>query len=413
MSTPTPNPFVAIACGGTGGHLFPGLAVAEELLRRDCDVMLLISPKEVDQNAVKAVRGMQIETLPAVGLTGKNILKFARGFWNSYKTAKKLFQKRTPQIVLAMGGFTSAPPILAGKKAGAKTFIHESNTIPGRANRWLSRFVDGGFVYFPETQKRLRVANCEVTGMPVRPQFLDSVDAASARMALGLNPKNPVLLIMGGSQGASGVNNVVTSSLPILLKALPELQFVHLTGSNDFEKVQQIYAAHKAKAVVRPFFTEMELALGAATVAVSRSGASSLAEIAALRVPSVLIPYPTAADNHQYHNAKAFADDNAAWMLVQADTRPEQFAAAISSLLQNESERLSMRQALEKWHQREAAGKIADQMLHAIGVQRFVPVAAEEFELPRFKAPIAPPVGGKNIFTQFSPLHGKSKGANV
>src|ERR1700742_2809014 len=144
------KPFIAIACGGTGGHLFPGLAVAEQLKQRGCDITLLISPKEVDQKSVQAAREMRIETLPAVGLVRGSRLAFLRGFAQSYRAARKLFKQNPPDAVLAMGGFTSAPPVLAGKFMGARTFLHESNTIPGRANRWLSRFVQEAFVGFPD-----------------------------------------------------------------------------------------------------------------------------------------------------------------------------------------------------------------------------------------------------------------------
>src|SRR5215203_4766666 len=167
MNRPTQNPFIAIACGGTGGHLFPGIAVAEELLRRDCEVALLISPKEVDQQAVKSAVGMEVVTLPAVGLTRGSFVGFLSGSCKSYRAAKTFFQKKIPQAVLAMGGFTSAAPVLAGKKWGAKTFLHESNTIPGRANRWLAHFVDEAFVYFHETSGRINIARAHVTGMPV------------------------------------------------------------------------------------------------------------------------------------------------------------------------------------------------------------------------------------------------------
>ena len=414
MSSQISKPFVAIACGGTGGHLFPGLAVAEELRRQDCDVMLLISPKEVDQQAVKNVRGMQIETLPAVGLTGKNILGFARGFWKSYQTAKKVFQKRPPQIVLAMGGFTSAPPILAGRKLGAKTFLHESNSIPGRANRWLSRFVDAGFIYFPEAHRRMKLKRHEVTGMPVRPGFLESMDAISARISLGLNPKSPVLLVMGGSQGATGVNKLVTDSLPILLEAFPDLQFLHLTGNSEYENVQRVYASHRCRAIVRPFFTEMELALAAATVSVSRAGASSLAEIAALRVPSILVPYPTAADNHQFHNARAFVNDEAARMTPQLETTSETFAERILELLRDEPRRCGMKQALGKWHFPRAAQKISEQMLASIGIQARSMEQPEEFPQARI-LPASIPPGTKNFFAipARASLPQQSKEANV
>src|SRR5436190_691431 len=124
-------PLVAIACGGTGGHLFPGVAVAEQLLLRDCDVTLLVSPKEVDQQAVKNVVGMEIATLPAIGMTRGNLAAFGAGLVRSWRAARTLFRRRPPQAVLAMGGFTSAPPVVAGNSFGAATFLHESNTIPG------------------------------------------------------------------------------------------------------------------------------------------------------------------------------------------------------------------------------------------------------------------------------------------
>ncbi|MDQ6630338.1 MAG: undecaprenyldiphospho-muramoylpentapeptide beta-N-acetylglucosaminyltransferase [Verrucomicrobiota bacterium] len=360
------RPHIAIACGGTGGHLFPGLAVAEELARRDCSVTLLISPKEVDQQAVKSLRGIEVATLPAVGLSGKNFLKFIGGFCQSYQASKKLFQKNPPQAVLAMGGFTSAPPIFAAKKFGAKTFLHESNTIPGRANRWLAYFVDDAFVYFHEASGRMNRQKIQVTGMPVRPQFLDALDNASARIALGLNPDKPVLLLMGGSQGARGINDLVLAALPTLKNLLSELQFVHLTGANDFEKIKLAYAAQNSRAIVRPFLTEMEMALGAATLAVSRSGASSLAELAAMRLPAILIPYPTAADDHQFYNALAFEKTGAARIFEQHHATPAHFAQEISELISNENSREKMRSALAQWNFPQAAEKIAERILAGV-----------------------------------------------
>jgi UDP-N-acetylglucosamine--N-acetylmuramyl-(pentapeptide) pyrophosphoryl-undecaprenol N-acetylglucosamine transferase len=386
MSSPAAkSPFVAIACGGTGGHLFPGLAVAEQLQKRGCTVALLISPKDVDQQAVKSARGMEIFTLPAVALQNRNYFSFARNFWQSWRAAKKIFQARPPQAVLAMGGFTSAPPILAGNAFGAKTFLHESNTIPGRANRFLARFVDESFVGFPEASPRLKARKITSTGTPVRPQF-QSRDAAECRVALGLDPSRPVVLVMGGSQGASGLNDMVLSALPLLkvgVQALacadegtrelqqgaggpPALQWLHLTGTGDFEKVKASYAALGIKAVVKPFLAEMDLALGAATVSVSRSGASSLAEIAALRLPSLLVPYPTAADNHQLTNALAFEKTGAARLLEQKNSTPEKVAAALRELIEDAAGREKIQTALAQWHAPKAAEQIAEIILAAI-----------------------------------------------
>ena len=368
MQRKTPTPFIAIACGGTGGHLFPGMAVAEELVRRDCEVTLLVSPKEVDQQAVKSLIGIEVETLPAVGLTRGGVIGFFSGFAQSYRSSINLFRKKVPQAVLAMGGFTSAAPVLAGKKLGAKTFLHESNTIPGRANRWLAHFVDEAFVYFHEASGRMSIARAQVTGMPVRSQFLEEIDPSSARMALGLRAEQPVLLVMGGSQGASGINNSILAALPNLISRAPDLQFLHLTGANDVEKVQNAYATHHRKAVVRPFLTEMEFALGAATVAISRSGASSLAELAAMKLPAILLPYPAATDNHQFYNALAFVESGAARMVEQASATPEKLSQMIISLLKNPKQCVSMQQALAKWHFAQAAERIADHILAQIHV---------------------------------------------
>jgi len=184
------TPFVAIACGGTGGHLFPGLAVAGQLTQRGCAVMLLVSPKEVDQQAVKSAGDLAVVTLPAVGLQNRNYFSFARSFVKSLFAARKTFCRRKPDAVLTMGGFTGAPPVWVGKDFGAKTFLHESNTIPGRANRLLARWVDEAFVGFPETASRLRVRKVTHTGTPVRPQF-QRRDAATCRTALGLTRNGP------------------------------------------------------------------------------------------------------------------------------------------------------------------------------------------------------------------------------
>ena len=358
------KPFVAIACGGTGGHLFPGLAVAEQLRQRGCDVALLISPKDVDQSAVKNVRGMEIFTLPALGLQNRNYFSFARSFVQSLFAVRRIFKQRQPDAVLAMGGFTSAPPICVAKEFAIQTFLHESNTIPGRANRLLARFVEIAFAGFPETAAKLRAKTTLVTGTPVRPQF-QMRDAAECRTALGLDPQRPTILVVGGSQGAHGLNELVLSALPLLVKE--NWQFLHLTGSNDFEKVSAAYAALGIPAVVKTFLAEMEIALGAATAAVSRAGASSLAEMAAMRLPSLLVPLPSAADNHQFFNALAFEQTGAAQLLKQNDGTPIKVAAILRELVENLPERAQMKTALAQWHAPDSARQIAQSMLNRLG----------------------------------------------
>jgi UDP-N-acetylglucosamine--N-acetylmuramyl-(pentapeptide) pyrophosphoryl-undecaprenol N-acetylglucosamine transferase len=292
-----------------------------------------------------------------------------------------------------MGGFTSAPPVFVAKAMGAKTFLHESNTIPGRANRLLARFVDEAFVGFPSAATRLRARKVTTTGTPVRPQFRwgeapDEPDrdgqtmaktaredarptkTTNSRIALGLEANRPVILVMGGSQGASGLNDLILSALPLLGDRAAAWQWLHLTGTNDAEKVKAAYDARGFKAVVKPFLAEMDLALGAATVAVSRAGASSLAEIAAMRLPSLLVPYPAAADNHQFYNTQAFETTGAARLLEQKNGTPEKVAALMRELVEDAAARAKIQTALAQWHAPKAAEQIADIMLAAIARQQ-------------------------------------------
>jgi len=357
---------MAIACGGTGGHLFPGLAVAEELRARGCRVTLLISPKEVDQQGVKGAVGMEILTLPAVALKRGGEVAFLRGFIRSYRSARRHFQLEPPAAALAMGGFTSAPPILAARSLGALSFLHESNSVPGRANRWLSWIADRAFLGFPSAAQRLHTARVTVSGTPVRAQFQPR-EAATCRTALGLDPRRPVVLVMGGSQGASGINNLVMNTLPGLTREERTWQWFHLAGSADVSTVRSAYAQAGTDAVVHPFFAAMELALGAATVAVGRAGASSLAELAAVGVPTVLIPYPAATDDHQWHNARAFETTDAARALDQKSATPSALASALRDLAVEGEARARMQTALARWRAPAAARDIAEAIIEACG----------------------------------------------
>jgi UDP-N-acetylglucosamine--N-acetylmuramyl-(pentapeptide) pyrophosphoryl-undecaprenol N-acetylglucosamine transferase len=367
------KPHVAIACGGTGGHLFPGLAVADQLTARGCEVSVLISPKDVDQQAVKSASNVEVVTLPAVALQRGSRIAFVRGFFKSFCASRTLFKIRRPNAVLAMGGFTAAPPVLAARSLGVKTFLHESNTIPGKANRWLARLVHQAFVGFSETEGRLAAREVVVTGTPVR-AGIQSRDVAACRVAVGLDPARPVVLIMGGSQGARGVNDLIIGALPMLARHALQWQWLHITGADDVEKVRQAYARLELKAAVHPFLSQIENALGAATACVSRAGASSLAEIAAMRLPTLLVPLPTAADNHQWHNARAFEETGAAQLLQQSEATPEKVTTLLRELMEDTTEREEMRGALAKWHEPRAAEKIAEQILRAVGVKSIVQV---------------------------------------
>jgi UDP-N-acetylglucosamine--N-acetylmuramyl-(pentapeptide) pyrophosphoryl-undecaprenol N-acetylglucosamine transferase len=326
----------------------------------------MVSAKEIDQLAVKAVEDMKIVTLPAVGLTHGHRLRFLRGFIESYRVALKCFSQQPPQAVLAMGGFTSAPPVLAARRLHARTFLHESNSIPGRANRWLSWIVDRAFVAFPSAGQRLRNRRVTVTGTPVRPKFRPS-DPGPCRLALGLDPDRPMALVMGGSQGAKGINDLIARSLGLLAAQGPDWQWFHLAGPVDAEKLRATYASHGLAAVVHSFFLEMDVAMGASTASISRAGASSLAELAAMRLPAVLVPFPAATDNHQFYNAQAFQQTGAAILLDQQTAGPEDLARSFGALMRQETVRQKMQAALEGWHRPQAADEIAQAMFESVG----------------------------------------------
>jgi UDP-N-acetylglucosamine--N-acetylmuramyl-(pentapeptide) pyrophosphoryl-undecaprenol N-acetylglucosamine transferase len=327
--------------------------------------MLFVSTKVVDQHAVRDAACMEVVSLPAIGLKRGGAIKFLKAFIRSYNVSKRIFRARPPKAALAMGGFASAPPILAARRFGVQTFLHESNTIPGRANRWLSRIVDGAFIGFPSAAAKLHSRHVTVTGTPVRSQF-KARDAASCRLAFGLAPAREVILVMGGSQGASGINELVRQALPQFTSRAPEVQWLHLAGPHDSEKLRQAYDAVKLTGVVQPFCDKMELALGAATVALARAGASSLAEFAAMRVPAILIPYPLATDNHQFYNARAFEEAGAARLFEQATVTPEILVSSLLELVGNVALREKMRQALVAMEAPHAAQQIAQAILAAV-----------------------------------------------
>jgi UDP-N-acetylglucosamine--N-acetylmuramyl-(pentapeptide) pyrophosphoryl-undecaprenol N-acetylglucosamine transferase len=279
--------------------------------------------------------------------------------------------ERPPDAVLAMGGFTAAPPVLAARRLGACAFLHESNAVPGRANRWLSWMVCRAFVGFPSAAAGLHNRRVTVSGTPVREQF-QRQDAAKCRLALGLAPDKPVVLVMGGSQGAAALNELLIASLGAFASRAPDLQWVHLSGPAGEAQAKRAFANSGLKAAVYAFLPQMELALGAATVALSRAGASSLAELAAMRLPAILVPYPTAADNHQFHNARAFEATGAAWLLDQRSASPDTLARMVLDLVRAPQSLARMQAALERWHTPAAAAQIADEILNTLHQSRTI-----------------------------------------
>jgi UDP-N-acetylglucosamine--N-acetylmuramyl-(pentapeptide) pyrophosphoryl-undecaprenol N-acetylglucosamine transferase len=314
---------------------------------------------------------VEIVTMPAIAQQGRNYMAFARSMRQAWKAVRAEFLRNRPQAVLAMGGFTSAPPIWAGRGVGALTFLHESNTVPGRANRFLAHFVHECFVGFEQTAERLWNPRVTWTGTPARSQFVptDRPRKEASRAAFGLNPSRPVLVVTGGSQGAAGLNRLFLEALPALVAAAPDLQYIHLTGTQGLAAAQSAHAKLGCRSVVQPFLAGMDAVLSAATVVISRAGASSISELAAMRLPSILVPLPTAQDNHQYFNAQALVDSGAAVLIQQDRIRAEEFALAVLRVVTNPVMRESLASRIGACHVPDAAERIANRVLSSIGAR--------------------------------------------
>jgi UDP-N-acetylglucosamine--N-acetylmuramyl-(pentapeptide) pyrophosphoryl-undecaprenol N-acetylglucosamine transferase len=351
-----------IACGGTGGHLFPGIAVAEVLRERGHEVMLLISEKEIDALAVSGHTNFRVEKLPTVGLPSAfspALFGFAGRFYESFAVCRALYRKFKPEVVLGMGGFTSTAPVLAGRIRGIATFIHESNAVPGKANRLTARMVQAVMLGFKECAPFFPKSNTEVTGTPVRTELV-RLDQREARRKLGLQEDVPTLLVMGGSQGASGINQALIKALPFLQGL--RMQVIHFSGARDERLVSDNYRRENISAYIAAFHHRMEEPYSAADVVVARAGAASLAEFAAFSLPGILIPFPYAANDHQTRNAEIYARADAAVLLKQSELSGELLARKISKLMQDPQRMQQMAVNCSRLAPKDAAGRVANTM---------------------------------------------------
>ncbi|HXI83675.1 MAG TPA: undecaprenyldiphospho-muramoylpentapeptide beta-N-acetylglucosaminyltransferase [Verrucomicrobiae bacterium] len=367
---------VMIACGGTGGHLFPGLAVAEVLRVRRHQVRLFVSEKAVDQTALVALTDssdpstrIAVEVVPAVGYEGpRRLMRFCVRLAKATRGCAAVCDKFGPDVVLGMGGFTSAPAMLGARwfgKRGTATLIHESNAVPGKANRWTGQFVDHVAVGLADCARFFGRRPVTVTGTPIR-AALRGGKVANARARLGLEANRLTVLVAGGSQGAHAVNEAMACALPWLDGRTERVQFMHLTGAHDEQFVRESYEKNGFTGKVMSFCNQMELAYSAADVVVARSGASTLTEIAAFGLPAILIPYPQAAGNHQWHNARVFERAGAARLLDQSQfsslhaERGERLAHVITELLDDDDERARMARAARLLAVEDAAERLAE-----------------------------------------------------
>lgn len=355
---------VAIACGGTGGHFFPGVAVAQEVKRRGGQVMLFASRKEVDRESAGALPDARIEFLPAVALLRGRMVAFAWGEIRSLALCWARFLRWRPGVVLVMGGFASVAPAIAGRLLGARVYLHEANSVPGRANRCLARLCRGIFVGFPSAKDAFRRRKVVVSGTPVRREFRQALRPEIGER-LGLVSGAPVLLVMGGSQGARLLNDLTAKVAPLLSRRHADLQIIHLTGKYDHAPLRALYQRLGLRYFLSEFCPNASELIRLATAVLSRAGASSLAEYATVRVPALLIPYPHAVDDHQRENAVIFAESGAAEWLEERHLRPSDAARILSRLLYDQETRRRMKEALRAWNAENSAAKIVDDLMKA------------------------------------------------
>lgn len=355
---------IAIACGGSGGHLFPGLAVAEELRQRGHETLLLVSSKQIDAVALQGAAEQNAKAISTVGWPGlfnPRIFRFASTLVKSWKECRAIFRDFAPDAVLGMGGFTSAVPLLLASRQKVCTLLHESNAIPGRVTQLVAPRVTRTLLGFSACGMHLHDARWVVTGTPVR-QGLRRISREEAAEKFGLHPELKTIFVMGGSQGARGINELVLKMLPLVANHRDRWQFIHLTGNADANIAEINYRRQRLIAVVKAFSPEMEYLYSLADLVIARSGASSLTELSHYGLPSILIPLPTAAHDHQTCNARIFGEAGAAMVFAEGKLTAQRLTEEVTRLLENEDERQRMGHSAMGLAGKEAARRVAEEI---------------------------------------------------
>jgi UDP-N-acetylglucosamine--N-acetylmuramyl-(pentapeptide) pyrophosphoryl-undecaprenol N-acetylglucosamine transferase len=349
---------MVVAGGGTGGHVFPGIALAEEVVTRHPknDVIFVGTARGLESQVVPAA-GFPIELVEVKGLKGKGLLGFLlnllllpRAFLHSFA----ILRRWRPDVVVGVGGYASGPLVLAAWLLRIPTAVQEQNAIAGVTNRILGLFVKAAFIAFPEAAGSFRRGRVHQLGNPIRRQLLDNFMRPSSDHA------RPRLLVFGGSQGAHALNMRVVEALPHLADLRQRIVIVHQTGGRDREQVERGYRAVGFEPDVREFITDMSRAYAEADLVVCRAGATTLAELTVCKKPSILVPFPAAADNHQVVNAQSLVAAGAAVMIEERDLTGELLAAEIRAILANPERRERMARAAGRLGSPAAAREIAD-----------------------------------------------------
>ena len=356
---------VVIAGGGTGGHLFPGVAVARELLARrpDAQVSFAGTANGIETRVVPR-EGFPLDLIRSGGLKGKSTAASLRGMALlplSVIDAWRLVTVRRPHLVIGVGGYSSGPVVLVAALRGVATMLLEQNAIPGLANRLLAPFVRAAAVTFSSTAAFFG-SKAFVSGNPVRPEFLQAV-GPSAEPGTDDRMAGTKVLVSGGSQGAHAINMAMVEAVSELASRGAQLRVTHQTGERDVEMVRAAYRRAGMEAVVEPFLDDMGHRLKQADLIVCRAGATALAEIAVAGKAAILIPLPSAADDHQRRNAEVLASAGAAEVLLQSEATGPALAGRILALAADHGARARMGDAARRLARPDAARVIVDRAL--------------------------------------------------
>lgn len=357
---------LVIAGGGTGGHLFPGFAVAEEFRERDKsirknDIFFVGTEHGIEAKAVPR-EGYPLRFVRARGMIGKSFsgkVRAALEFLVSVSDSLRILRTTRPDIVIGVGGYASVGMVLAAHFKSIPTLIMEQNSVPGFANKLLGRFADAVAVTYQESISFFPQEKTFLTGNPVRRGIFDT-DHEKAYSMFPLDKEKFTVFVFGGSLGARSINQAVMESLNYLLDLRQNIQFLHQTGERDFESVKEVYRRVGFNGIVVPFVYQMAEAYTLADLVVCRAGATTLSEVTLIGKPAILIPYPHAASNHQEYNARKLEDMGAAKMIRDRDLTGEVLSEMIRGLYANGKMRKEMQKAASAFGRADAAEKIVD-----------------------------------------------------
>jgi UDP-N-acetylglucosamine--N-acetylmuramyl-(pentapeptide) pyrophosphoryl-undecaprenol N-acetylglucosamine transferase len=359
---------ILVAGGGTGGHLFPGIAIADEVARRGGGQALFVgTSRGIETRAVPAA-GYALETLEVSGIKRMGLLGTLRGLLRvplALLRSYLVLRRWKPDVVVGVGGYASGPMVLAAALAGYPTAIQEQNSVPGFTNRVLGKLVRAVFIAFEDAARYFPSDKLARLGNPVRGKIVAALEGVATGAAPSHASSDSLrLLVVGGSQGARAVSELVAAAAPLLTEAGVAFSLVHQTGTADLEGMVERYRklGLSGQVEVRAFIEDMAAAYAAADLVIARAGALTLAELAIAGKPAILIPLPTAADDHQSKNAGRFAEAGAALVLDQRKSTAADLTAAVKRLAADRGRMLAMTAAMRGLARPSAAQDIVDRL---------------------------------------------------